>query len=104
MNTYTGLAEAIDSFPIEELLQQADRTEFLARQSENIGVDLGGASVVLVAGGRHLTTRLNQPRIDPRPGCRAGLRGVERREHQLGVVRGRAEVEHCLKLVSGFHR
>ena len=28
MNAYAGLAEAIDSFPIEALLQQPDRTEF----------------------------------------------------------------------------
>ncbi len=28
MNTYAGLAEAIDTFPIDQLLQQPDRTEF----------------------------------------------------------------------------
>ena len=28
MNTYTGLAEAIDTFPVSELLNQDDRTEF----------------------------------------------------------------------------
>ena len=28
MSVYTGLAEAIDTFPVEELLQQADRAEF----------------------------------------------------------------------------
>jgi DNA polymerase-3 subunit alpha len=28
MNAYTGLSEAIDTFPVDELLQQQDRTEF----------------------------------------------------------------------------
>jgi DNA polymerase III subunit alpha len=28
MNTYEGLAQAIDTFPVEQLLSQADRTEF----------------------------------------------------------------------------